>query len=143
MAVQTILDIALLMEGGQSVVDTIRSVSPVWDKIPFKTGVKGKEKVKRLNTLPSTAFRSLGNDYSATKAEYKLVEFDNSILGGRAQIDRAELKLGGDIVQIIAKETNAKLKSAMISYLNYFFNGDISTDPEQFDGVKVLCGKLS
>ena len=63
------------------------------------------------------------------------------IMGGLSKVDRALIKTQGNVNNLRAIYDGMKAKAAALTYTAKFFNGDNSTDPNEFDGLeKRLTG---
>ncbi len=129
-----------------NVIDEYRKQNAILDALPFHQAVSpmgGGSTLTygyhRLVTERAAAFREIGTEYTATKAEKARYTVDLKPLGGSFEIDRvlAQVARGAEVsfqLQQLVKATSAKFTDELI-------NGDTNVDANGFDGLdKALRG---
>jgi hypothetical protein len=107
------------------------------DVLPFHDVNSLKTTALRWRTLPTVAFRDIGNDYTEdTTGDVEEVWESLYILGGLVKFDRVFGKVGNTITDPKKLIMDMKLKSLSLTWNDYFINGDLATDPLGFQGLK-------
>ena len=96
----------------------------------------------RWNTLPSAAFRKLGATYTASEGSYDEVWESLYALGGLIEIDRVYEKVRNPIVDPRVDQVLQKTKSIMLTFNDYFINGDLAVDEDGFEGLKKRISNM-
>ncbi|MFJ4794022.1 major capsid protein [Kitasatospora purpeofusca] len=118
------------------VIETFVQESSVLDRIPFLTINGNSYAYNEEATLPGVAFRSVNETYTESTGTVNQKSESLVILGGYADVDRFIVQTRGNLNDQRAVQTRAKVKAASYRFQDSFFNGDTSTDPKGFDGLK-------
>lgn len=135
----TLLEAAKLVQDPlkRGVIELFPRTSPVLLRLPF-FNINGQ--AYRYNveeTMPGIAFRGINESYSADTGVVNPATEPLFILGGLSRTDRALVKTQGNINNLRSIYDGMKAKAAALTFTDRFFNGDNSSDPNEFDGLKV------
>lgn len=126
----------------KSVMDGLLFNCDVMQYIPWETiGALGT-KIVRFQTLPSVGYRSIGEGYAESTGKTEQIAEDVSFLGGNIDVDKALIRANNTIAKERAIQQQMKLKAIAYEFNDKFINGDRSSDPEEFDGIKRRIGLL-
>ncbi|MFC3833092.1 MULTISPECIES: major capsid protein [Deinococcus] len=89
-----------------------------------------------VGTVSNT--RAINADYTEETVGFTRLTASLGRLGGKAQVDNFLQVTGSDINDQLAAQIAAKSKYTGIAFQNQFFNGDVATDANGFDGLKKL-----
>jgi hypothetical protein len=135
----TLLEAAKLVQDPlkRGVIEIFPRVSPVLERLPF-FNVNGQAyKYNVEKTLPNIAFRGISESYTESTGVVNPAVEALYIMGGLSKVDRALIKTQGNINNLRAIYDGMKAKAAALTYTDKFFNGDNSSDPNEFDGLKT------
>lgn len=77
------------------VIKTYVKEAPVLDKLRFDQAIGGKVSVNRWVTLPTSGFRPIGTEFTASEGTTEQISEDMKLSGGRVEIDRAIVRRTG------------------------------------------------
>lgn len=117
------------------IVEQFAGNSPVLDVIPFEERPGGTVKWLREKTLPAKANRAINANFTASFGEVEEAIESVVISGGEIKIDTGLIKLQGE--SIINTQISMALKAHQLKWHSDFFNGDQTTNPEEFTGLKL------
>ncbi len=118
------------------VIKTFVNSSNVLDRIPL-LDIQGNAYAYNVEgTLPGVAFRSVNEAYVESTGTFNQRTESLVILGGDADVDRFIVQTRGNLNDQRAVQTEMKVRSASMTYQNYFINGDVTVDTKGFDGLK-------
>lgn len=121
----------------RGVLETFVQSSPVLDRIPFMTIQGNSFSYNREATLPSVEFRNVNEAYSVSTGTVNPESERLFILGGDADVDTFVAQTLGDLNDQRAIQTQMKVKAASYKFQDVFVNGNSTTNPKEFDGLKV------
>lgn len=110
--------------------------SKLMEVIPFETVDSLRVIATRWQTLPSAAFRSINEGYTASEGDLEQVYEALYGFGGEIQYDRVFSKVKNFIADPVRTQTDMKLEALAITFNDYVINGDHATDPKGFEGLK-------
>jgi hypothetical protein len=87
-------------------------------------------------TLPTVAFRSVNEAYTENTGTFNQLTESLVILGGDADVDRFLVQTRGNLNDLRQIVTEQKVRSATMTFQDYFINGDVTVDTKGFDGLK-------
>lgn len=120
----------------RGVIETFIQVSPILDR-SFQKEIAGNAfKYNEEGTLPGVEFRAVNAAYSESTGALNQKTESLVILGGDADVDTFLQKTGGDLADLRATQTAMKVKAAAYKFQDAFFNGDVATDANGFEGLK-------
>jgi hypothetical protein len=134
----TLLEAAKLVQDPlqRGVIEIFPRVSPVLERLMF-FNVNGQAyKYNREQTLPGIAFRGINESYTESTGVISPQVEQLFILGGLSYVDRALVKVQGNVNDLRAVYDSMKAKSTSLEYTRCFFSGDNSTNPDEFDGLE-------
>lgn len=122
------------------IVDTIIKRSSVLNILPMIQITKGFTMSELENVTGQTgnpAFRALNADYTDSYSEFRERTYGVKQLGDSMKIEKkVEKQLPGTLL----KQTRLKLLGLGMFVDDKFINGDSSSDPKEFDGLKTILG---
>jgi hypothetical protein len=121
----------------RGVIEIFPRVSPVLERLPFYNVNGMAFKYSLEQTLPGIAFRGVNESYVESTGVVNPQVEPMFIMGGLSKVDRALVKTQGNVNNLRAIYDGMKAKAAALTYTDKFFNGDNSTDPNEFDGLKT------
>lgn len=110
------------------------TVTPAGDSFPY---------VYYKKTTESTAaFRTVGEDYTASDAKVGKEFAEVKILGGTYSIDRAIAKASKDkFIDEVELQSTEKVNAVKATFSNAMINGDSAVNEKEFDGLnKMITG---
>jgi hypothetical protein len=117
------------------VIETIAKESAVLEQLPFME-IDGNSYQYNLETaLPTVAFRTVNNGYTANEGEIARKTESLVILGGDVDVDRFVVQTKGDVNSIRAIQTEMKAKAVANTFTLKFFKGDVANDVNEFNGL--------
>jgi hypothetical protein len=121
------------------VIDTVANESPTLQLLPFEPVVGNGLTYNRLNVAPSAAFYDVGDTWVEGTPTFTQKTAKLSILGGDADVDNFLAATRSNIQDLRAEVTSQKAKAVGRLYVDTFINGDVTSDPNEFDGIARLC----
>ena len=138
---QTLLEYA---KGAQDsilagVIKTFALNSPILRTLPWRTVQGGALQYNVETALPGIGFRNVNDAYGENVGVWNPLVEKVKIMGGDMDCDKALIRRFGESRR--AADIEAQARAAALAFDKYFFDGDESTDPKQFDGInKRLAG---
>ena len=120
----------------RGVIETFVQSSPILDRIPFIDIQGNSYSYNAEGTLPGVAFRSVNEAYTESTGVVNQQHENLYILGGDADVDRFIEQTRSNLNDQRAIQTALKTKALSYAFQDAFFNGDTSTNPKGFDGLK-------
>src|SRR5215203_782883 len=122
----------------RGVVETVIEESAVLRYLPFVQIVGNSLRYNQEVTLGSADFYAVGDTWteSALTTDEKTAQL--AILGGDADVDAFLQQTYSNPNDLRALVIAAKAKALAHTFSDTFFNGDVSGDPQSFDGLKTL-----
>ena len=96
------------------------------------------EYARKSATASGGKFRALDSDYGDNIITPTFASPALKILGDHVQVDQAHERRGYDIGSVRASELLNFAANLGRQFQNYFFNGNIASSSEEFDGIKKL-----
>lgn len=121
----------------RGVIEIFPRVSPVLERLPFFEVNGQAYKYNQEETLPGIAFRGINQSYTESTGVVNPQVEALYIMGGVSTVDRALVKTQGNVNNLRAVYDGMKAKAAALTFTSKFFNGDNSSDPNEFDGLKA------
>lgn len=120
----------------RGVIKTFVNNSVVLDRLPLMP-IQGNAYAYNIEaTLPGVAFRSVNEAYVESTGTFNQRSESLVIMGGDADVDRFLVQTRGNLNDQRQIQTEMKVRSATMTFQNYFINGDVSVDTKGFDGLK-------
>lgn len=118
----------------QGIVELYVQTSDILQRLSVDTISGGAYRYNLESTLPGIAFRGINETYTPDYSiENPQVE-TTFVLGGEADVDVAVLTRHGE--ERRGRETNRKVKKMARVWTDKFINGDNTSEPREFDGLK-------
>lgn len=141
----TLVDIAAGLEDKllQGILLQFAQQSQIFQRLPFLTTDSFNVRTWQLESVTEAVFRSIGESYSETKDEFSELNEGVYLMGGQIDIDRA-LRLPGQ-TELDAWVENMSVQAERFRYgfTDTFVNGDRTSDPEKFNGIKKRVDDLN
>ena len=134
----TLLEAAKLTQDPlkRGVIEIFPQTSPVLERLPFFDIDGMAYKYNQEQTLPGIAFRGLNENYTESTGIVNPMVESLYIAGGLSKVDRALVMTQGSANDLRAIHDAMKAKALALTFTAKFFNGDNSTDPKEFNGLK-------
>jgi hypothetical protein len=125
----------------QGIIETIIKDSPVLQQLPFIQIVGNGLTYNQEQALPSVAWYNVGDEWGESAPTFKQLTAVLKVLGGDADVDNFLKATRSNIQDLEAAVIEQKAKAVRHEFENCFINGDIGSNPKQFDGAyKLLKG---
>ncbi len=122
----------------KTVVNAMLEKSNVLREVEFYRMVGNADYTRKVSNASGGKFRSVNNDYADNQVDPQFANPTLKIFGDKVQTDRAHERRGSDIASVRASDLLSFAYSLGKQFQNYFFNGDSSASPAQFDGLKKM-----
>lgn len=122
----------------QGVVEEIIYDSPTLQVLPFIELVGNALSYNRELTLGDIAFYDVGDTWSESTPTFTPVEAVLRIMGGDADVDNYIRGTRNNIQDIEAAVIALKAKALSHKFDQMFLYGDNSTNPKEFDGIRLI-----
>lgn len=121
----------------RGVLETFVLNSAVLDRIPFK-GIQGNAYAYNEEaSLPGVAFRGVNEAYTESTGTVNQKVETLKIMGGDADVDRYIEQTQSNINDQRAVQLAMKIKALVYAFQNAFFNGNETSNPKEFDGLRT------
>ncbi|MFC1908532.1 major capsid protein [Chloroflexota bacterium] len=127
----------------QGVVETIVKDSPVLQRLPFIEIVGNGLTYNQENTLPSIDFYDVGDTWVESTPTFTQVTANLKIMGGDADVDNFLRSTRNNVQDLEAAVIELKAKALRDKFDETFIYGDATTNPKQFDGLRLLIDTTS
>jgi hypothetical protein len=126
----------------RGVIETFARNSAVLEMLPFMDIQGNSYKYNQEQTLPGVGFRGVNEAYQESTGVVNPLSEGLVIAGGDVDVDRFIVQTRGNVNDQRAIQTQMKVKALSLTWTDYFFNGDVGTDVNGYDGLKKrLTGK--
>jgi len=122
----------------QGVVETIAKESPVLQYMPFIEIVGNGLTYNQEKTLPSIDFYDVGDTWVESTPTFEQKTAQLKIVGGDADIDNFLKSTRSNVQDLEAAIIELKAKALKDKFEETFIYGDNTTNPKQFDGLRML-----
>lgn len=121
----------------RGVIELFREESTVFDRIPLAPVEGNAYSYNVEDTLPGTGFRTVNEAYVESTGLINQRTENIVILGGDSDVDRFLVQTSQQSIgDLRATYDRMKVKSAVATYVDAFFNGDVNVNPKGFDGLR-------
>lgn len=120
----------------KSVIDTLLMESNLMELAPWETIGQLSTTIVRIQDLPSVGFRKINAGYATSIGHFEHKTENISLCGVDIDTDIAIARAKNTIADARAIMQTMVLKGMAYSFNNKFINGDPSTDPEEYKGLK-------
>lgn len=126
----------------RGVIETFARSTPVLEMLPFMDIQGNSYQYNQEKTLPGVGFRGVNEAFEESTGVVNQ-EFEKLIIaGGDSDVDRYITQTRGNVNNQRAIQDEMKVKAMALSWTDNFFNGDVASQPDGFDGLKKrLTGK--
>jgi HK97 family phage major capsid protein len=125
----------LLLRG---VIETIITDSSVLQYLPFEDVTGTAVTYNREDAAPTVAFYDVGDTWAESTPTFTQVTVPLKILGGDADVDNFLQQTYRNPNDLEAEVISLKSKAVAYEFSDAFYNGDIGSNPKEFDGIKAL-----
>jgi hypothetical protein len=119
------------------VIETIVRESSVLQVLPFQTIEGNSYQYNVEKALPSVAFRSVNEAYTASEAQFETRSEGLVILGGDVELDRFIIQTLSNVNDQMAVQIAEKAKAIANTFTKTFFKGSKASNSKEFDGLDV------
>lgn len=116
-------------------IEQFASSSDVLQTIPFKTATQGLNRFDRETSEPTVAFRALNAEPEISHGTEEAFQDACYPISGLIEFDRIKLKRYGERKRMTYMM--GQMKKASRVWTDTFINGDNSSDPKEWSGLKV------
>ncbi|MCL4395643.1 MAG: hypothetical protein M1482_12725 [Chloroflexi bacterium] len=96
----------------------------------------------RWQTVPTAAFRKIGEGYTEGTGTTENIVETLSILGGDVKVDRVLSQAKNTYEDPLITQMQMKAKAVAFAFNDAFVNGDQGTDPDTFEGIKKRVSNM-
>lgn len=125
----------------KSVAMTLIEESQPMKYIPWETTNLLYKKMVRVQTLPSVARRKLNAAFSSSTGKTEHVMEGMSIVGGNVDVDKEMCEGNQTVEDVRAIQLTMKSRAMAYEFNDNFINGAVTTDEDNFDGLKARCNR--
>ena len=122
----------------RGVIETIIEASPMFNYLPFITVEGNSFKYNQENTLGGASFFGVNSVWTEAAATYTQKTANLAILGGDADVDNFIERTRSNLQDQRAIQTALKAKSVARAFETGVIKGDVTVDPNAFDGLRRL-----
>jgi hypothetical protein len=122
----------------RGVIETIIKDSMVLQKLPFEDIVGNALQFLRENSLAGADFYAPNEVWTESTGDVTQVTAGLCILGGDADVDNFLKATRADKTNFEAQTVDNKAKAVKHTFLDYFYNGDITVNTKAFNGLHKL-----
>ncbi len=137
----TLLEVAQTSESDlqRGIIKRIIETSPLMTKIPFDEKPSMRHHFGIEGKLPASGFRGLNEGFTADDAPDQTGLIQLKQFGGSFDLDDELMDIQNfELDQEVTKQTKKKLRSMALNWKKFFINGDVTSDPKEFDGIRRL-----
>lgn len=110
--------------------------------IPFVDTDGFQVEATRWQTVPATAFRTIGSGYTESTGNTEQLTETVFAVGGDVKVDRLFTKAKNTFEQPLQTQMKMKAQSIAFTFNNYLINGDHAVDADGFEGVKKRISNM-
>jgi len=122
----------------QGVVETIVKESPVLQRLPFIEIAGNGLTYNQENALPDIDFYDVGDTWTESTPTFAQKTATLKIMGGDADVDNFLKSTRSNIQDLEAAVVELKAKALKDKFEESFIYGNATTNPKQFDGLRLL-----
>ena len=122
----------------QGVVETIVKESPVLQRLPFIEIAGNGLTYNQEKTLPGIDFYDVGDTWVESTPTFEQKTAQLKIMGGDADVDNFLKSTRSNIQDLETAVVELKAKALKDKFEENFIYGDATTNPKQFDGLRLL-----
>lgn len=118
----------------RGMIQTFSETSDIMQVLPFKMAGQGRNVFDRSTANPSMAFRGLNEEPEISHGETEEFQDHCAPISGLLEVDRLKKKRYGDRKMVL--DMQGQMVSASELWTQTFFDGDTSSQPREFNGLK-------
>lgn len=122
----------------QGVVETVVKDSPILQRLPFIEIVGNGLTYNRENSLSTTDFYDVNDNWAESTPTFNQVTAVLKILGGDADVDNYLKATRSNIQDLQTAVIEVKAKALRHRFEEAFIYGDSGTNPKSFDGIRKI-----
>ncbi len=122
----------------QGVVETIVKESPILQRLPFIEIVGNGLTYNQEKTLPDIDFYDVGDTWAESTPTFEQKTANLKIMGGDADVDNFLKATRSNVQDLEAAVVELKAKALKDKFEDTFIYGDATTNPKQFEGLRLL-----
>ena len=122
----------------QGVIEETIYDSPILQMLPFIEVVGNALTYNRENALPSIDFYEVGDTWAESAPTFSQVTATLKIMGGDADVDNYIKGTRSNVQDIEAAVIALKAKALAHKFEEMFIYGDHTTNPKEFDGIRLI-----
>lgn len=126
----------LLLRG---VIETVVKESALLNYLPFMNVTGTAVRYNRELTMPAASFYSVGDTWTEATPTFSEHTATLKILGGDADVDNFLQSTYADTNDIEAEVIASRAKAVAHKFMETFYEGSDTSDPETFDGLQNLA----
>lgn len=120
----------------RTVAKIIVEQSPVLEYLPMRTINGPAYRYNREASLGTIGFRGVNQVWTSDAGVINPMFESLVIMGGEIKIDRFEVEVMSNVMDLKADKYEMKSRQAGITFSEQFFEGDTAVDPYGFDGIR-------
>jgi len=121
----------------QGVIEETIYDSPILQRLPFIEVIGNALTYNRENALPSIDFYAVGDTWAESAPTFNQITATLRIMGGDADVDNYIKGTRSNVQDIEAAVIALKAKSLAHKFDEMFIYGDNTTNPKEFDGIRL------
>lgn len=118
----------------RGMIQQFSETSDIMSVLPFKGVQQGRNVFDRNTALPSMAFRGLNQEPEISHGETEEFQDHCAPISGLLEVDRLKKKRYGE--RKMVQDMQGQMIKASELWTQTFFDGDTSSEPREFDGIK-------
>jgi len=122
----------------QGVIEETIYDSPILQMLPFIEVVGNALTYNRENALPSIDFYEVGDTWAESAPTFNQITATLRIMGGDADVDNYIKGTRSNVQDIEAAVIALKAKALAHKFEEMFIYGDHTTNPKEFDGIRLI-----
>ena len=122
----------------QGVIEETIYDSPILQRLPFIEVVGNALTYNRENALPSIDFYAVGDVWAESAPTFDQITATLRIMGGDADVDNYIKGTRSNVQDIEAAVIALKAKALAHKFDEMFIYGDNTTNPNEFDGIRLI-----
>jgi len=127
----------------RGVVEQIITESPILNYLPFITVRGSGIDYNRESTIGTADSYAVGDTWTEDTPTFTKITVALKIMGGDADVDEFIQQTYSSENDIRAEVISAKSKAVGYRFNDLFYNGDATTSPKTFDGLKIMAGAIN
>ncbi len=118
----------------RGMIQQFSETSDIAQVLPFKGVMQGRNVFERNTSLPAMKFRGLNEEPDISYGESQEIQDHCAPISGLLEVDRLKKKRYGE--RKMVQDMEGQMIKASELWTQTFFDGDTSSEPREFDGIK-------